>query len=86
METKTNIDDIDITNMNEVIWAFLTRGRADTRTMVLRDVPGFYRDPNKDHWGRLGLDATKPFSRQSDFDRKTVPGEDQIDLSHYLKS
>ncbi|MDG1986609.1 MAG: UbiD family decarboxylase [Halieaceae bacterium] len=78
-------DDIDITNMNEVIWAFLTRGRADTRTMVLRDVPGFYRDPNKDHWGRLGLDATKPFDRQTDFERKAVPGEGQIDLARFLK-
>ena len=79
-------EDIDITNMNEVIWAFLTRGRADTRTMVLRDIPGFYRDPNKDHWGRLGLDATKPFVRQAEFERKTIPGEDVIDLAHFFKT
>jgi len=79
-------DDIDITNMNEVMWAFLTRGRADTRTVVINDVPGFYRDPNKDHWGRLGIDATLPFGREAEFERKSVPGEADIDLDHYFRS
>lgn len=79
-------DDVDIYNMEEVIWAFLTRGRADTRTMVLKDVPGFYRDPHKDHWGRLGLDATKPWGREAEFERKRVPGDDPgFRLSDYLQ-
>jgi len=78
-------DDIDITNMNEVMWAFLTRGRVDKRTMVIDDVPGFYRDPHKDHWGRLGIDATMPFGREAEFERKAIPGETDINLEDYLK-
>jgi 4-hydroxybenzoate decarboxylase len=77
-------EDVDITDMNEVIWAFLTRGRADKRTIVIHDVPGFYRDPHKDHWGRLGIDATMPFGREAEFERKKVPGETDIDLDHYF--
>ncbi|MYJ72498.1 MAG: UbiD family decarboxylase, partial [Rhodospirillaceae bacterium] len=51
-------EDVDIHDLNDVWWAFVTRGRADTRSLVVPDVPGFYRDPHKDHWGRLGIDAT----------------------------
>lgn len=74
-------EDVDITDMNEVMWAFLTRGRVDTRTMVLHDIPGFYRDPHKDFWGRIGIDATKPFGREAEFERKTVPGVDGVDMT-----
>jgi 4-hydroxybenzoate decarboxylase len=77
-------EDINIFDQNEVMWAFASRGRADTRTMVIPDVPGFYRDEKKDHWGRLGLDATWPWGRAADFVRKKVPGEDDIDLADYL--
>lgn len=76
--------DVDIYDMDEVIWAFLTRGRADTRTMVLHDIPGFYRDPNKDHWGRLAIDATKPWGREGEFERKTIPGTDTLSLADYV--
>lgn len=76
--------DVDIYNLDEVIWAFLTRGRADTRTMVLHDVPGFYRDPHKDHWGRLAIDATKPWGREEEFTRKTIPGADTLSLADYV--
>ena len=76
--------DVDIYSLDEVIWAFLTRGRADTRTMVLHDVPGFYRDPHKDHWGRLAIDATKPWGREAEFERKKIPGVDSIVLGDYL--
>jgi UbiD family decarboxylase len=77
-------EDIDITDMNEVMWAFLTRGRADKRVIVIDDVPGFYRDPHKDHWGRLGMDATMPFGREAEFERKSVPGENTINLADYF--
>jgi len=77
-------EDVNPYDLNEVMWAFLTRGRADTRTLVLNDVPGFYRDPHKDHWGRLGLDATKPWRREAEFARKRVPGEGTIDLGDWL--
>ena len=77
-------EDIDINDMNEVIWAFVTRGRVDKRVLVIEDVPGFYRDENKDHWGRIGIDATMPFERQAEFERKTIPGDDEINLEDYF--
>jgi 4-hydroxybenzoate decarboxylase len=77
-------EDVDIYDLDDVMWAYMTRGRADTRAMILNDVPGFYRDPHKDHWGRLCIDATMPFGREAEFARKSIPGEDAIDLSQWL--
>lgn len=77
-------EDVDIYNLEDVMWAYLTRGRADTRAQILHDIPGFYRDPMKDHWGRLIIDATMPWSREEEFQRKRVPGEAAIDLEEYL--
>jgi UbiD family decarboxylase len=77
-------EDVDIYSLDDVFWAYLTRGRADTRAFILKDVPGFYRDPHKDHWGRLAIDATKPFDRQQEFERKRIPGADSLDLAKYL--
>ncbi len=77
-------DDVDINDFNDVWWAYLTRGRADRRAMILPDVPGFYRDPHKDHWGRLAIDATVPFGRREEFLRKRIPGADAIRVKDYL--
>jgi UbiD family decarboxylase len=77
-------EDVDPTDYEDVLWAFLTRGRADTRSTILKDVPGFYRDPMKDHWGRLLIDATRPISREAEFERKRIPGQDSVRLEDYL--
>ena len=77
-------EDIDIDDFNDVWWAYLTRGRADARALVIPEVPGFYRDPEKNHWGRLGIDATVPFGRKAEFQRKRIPGADAIDLKDYF--
>jgi UbiD family decarboxylase len=77
-------EDVDIYNLEDVMWAYMTRGRADTRAMILNDIPGFYRDDKKDHWGRLAIDATLPWGREDEFARKSVPGSDDIDLSAYI--
>ena len=77
-------EDVDIQNMEDVMWAYLVRGRADKRAMIIDDVPGFYRDDMKDHWGRLLIDATLPWGRESEFERKSIPGEKEIDLASYL--
>ena len=77
-------EDVDINDFNDVYWAFLTRARADQRVMVLPGVPGFYRDPHRDYWGRLGIDATVPFGRKDEFLRKTIPGQGSIDLDDYF--
>lgn len=76
-------EDVDLYNLNDVWWAFLTRGRADTRAQILHDIPGFYRDPHQDHWGRLLIDATKPLHRQAEFERKRIPGAGVLRLSDY---
>lgn len=77
-------EDVDVYDLNDVMWAYLTRGRADKRATIIEDVPGFYRDPHQDHWGRLIIDATLPWGREEEFERKRVPGEDEIDLADYL--
>ncbi|MBN8290603.1 UbiD family decarboxylase [Rhodobacter sp. NTK016B] len=77
-------EDVDIHDLDDVMWAYLTRGRADTRAMILNDIPGFYRDPKKDHWGRLCIDATMPWGREEEFARKSIPGQDDIDLKDWL--
>lgn len=77
-------EDVDINDFNDVWWAYLTRGRADSRAMIIPDVPGFYRDPSKDYWGRLGIDATVPFGRKAEFLRKRIPGANAINLADYL--
>lgn len=77
-------EDVDIYDLDDVMWAYLTRGRADTRAMILHDMPGFYRDVHKDHWGRLAIDATAPWGREEEFARKTIPGEDDVRLSEYI--
>jgi len=76
-------EDVDPTDYEDVFWAFLTRGRADRRTSILADVPGFYRDPMKDHWGRLLIDATRPWGRETEFERKRIPRQDDIRLDDY---
>jgi len=76
--------DVDIYDLNDVMWAYLTRGPADQRAMVLERIPGFYRDEMKDHWGRLAIDATMPWGRFAEFERKRIPGEDAVDLDRYL--
>ncbi|MDX3904877.1 MAG: UbiD family decarboxylase [Pigmentiphaga sp.] len=77
-------DDVDPANMDDVMWAFLTRARPDQRATVLQDLPGFYRDPHKDHWGRLILDATKPWGREQEFRRVRIPGREQVRLHELL--
>jgi 4-hydroxybenzoate decarboxylase len=79
-------EDVDIDDFNDVWWAYLTRGRADTRALIIPEIPGFYRDAMKDHWGRLGIDATVPYGRREEFLRKRIPGADAINLRDYIET
>ena len=76
-------EDVDIYNMDDVMWAILTRSRPDKDFITIADTPTFYRDPHKDHWGRMGIDATAPFGRD-EFVRKRIPGAEAIELGKYL--
>jgi len=77
-------EDVNIYDMDDVTWAILTRSRPDKDVLILPDTPSFYRDPHKDHWGRMGIDATVPFERRKDFERKRIPGADTVDLAAYF--
>jgi UbiD family decarboxylase len=77
-------EDVDIYDMNDVMWAVLTRSRPDHDVMIIPDTPSFYRDPHKEHWGRLGIDATVPFARRHEYERKKIPGASSVDLAAYF--
>lgn len=77
-------EDVNIYDMNDVMWAILTRSRPDKDFITIPDTPTFYRDPNKDHWGRMGIDATAPFDRKAEFLRKRIPGADTVNLADYI--
>lgn len=79
-------EDVDIYSMDDVMWAVLTRSRPDKDVMVIPETPSFYRDPLKDHWGRLGIDATIPFGRKDEYERKRIPGADTVNLSDYFNN
>lgn len=77
-------EDVDIHNFEDVWWAVVTRCRVDERLMILKDIPGFFRDPEQVHRGRLGIDATKPVGKEAAFERKRVAWDQPIDLADYL--
>ena len=77
-------DDVDISNFNDVWWAVVSRCRVDRKVMTVPEAPGFYRDEPRVHWGRLGIDATRPWGHEKQFERKRIPGGDNIDLRDYL--
>jgi UbiD family decarboxylase len=77
-------EDVDIYDMDDVMWAVLTRSRADKDVIIIPDTPSFYRDPDHDHWSRMGIDATAPFERRHEFERKRVPGAETVNLGDYF--
>lgn len=77
-------EDVDIYDMDDVMWAMLTRSRPDRNVMIIADTPSFYRDTEKDHWGRMGIDATAPYHRRHEFERKRIPGADSVDLASWF--
>ena len=77
-------EDIDIDKFDDVWWAVLTRARLDQRVTIIPNVPGFFRDPWQDHWGRMLIDATVPLDRKHAYERKRVPGADSLNLADYF--
>ena len=79
-------EDVNIYDVNDVAWAVMTRSRPDRDTLIVPGTPSFYRDPYKDHWSRMGIDATAPFERREQFERKVVPNAAEVNLSDYFKT
>lgn len=77
-------EDVNIYDVADVQWAILTRPRPDSALMLVDNVPSFYRDPHRDHWGRVGIDATAPFDRRAEYVRKRIPGAENVRLESYL--
>jgi len=77
-------EDVDIHNWSDVLWAIATRCRPDRDIFQIPGVPSFARDPHKMHWGRLGIDATKPLEHRAAFERKKTPGLRDINLHDYI--
>ena len=79
-------EDVDVHDWRDVLWAIATRCRPDRDVFQIPGVPSFARDAHKIHWGRLGIDATKPLDHPADFERKKTPGLSDIRLEDYLSN
>lgn len=77
-------EDVNIYDMDDVMWAILTRSRPDKDMLIIPETPSFYRDEHHDHWGRLLIDATKPFDRRDEFERKKIRLADSINLADWF--
>jgi 4-hydroxybenzoate decarboxylase len=78
-------EDVDIHDFEDVWWAVVTRCRVDQKLMTLHDIPGFFRDEARVHWGRLGIDATRPVGREKEFERKRIGWTREIDPRDYFE-
>jgi 4-hydroxybenzoate decarboxylase len=79
-------EDVDIHDWSDVLWAMATRCRPDQDIFQIPGVPSFARDLHQMHWGRLGVDATKPLEHAAEFERKKTPGLSSLKLEDYLTS
>lgn len=76
--------DVNVFDVNDVWWAMAMRSRPDTGLLLLENAPGFRRDPFQIHQSKLGIDATAPLNQWEEFERKVVPGIDDLRLDDYL--
>ena len=76
--------DVNVFDGNDIWWAMATRSRPDTGLLLLENAPGFPRDPFQIHQSKLGIDATAPLNQWEEFERKVVPGFDELRLDDYL--
>ena len=71
-------EDIDPSSAQEVEYAMATRFQADRDLVIIRDVRGSSLDPSSDQknlrTAKMGIDATKPFSKRADgFEIAKIP-------------
>lgn len=78
-------EDVDITNMNDVLWAVVTRSNLEKDVNVLKNVLGFSRDPFDRYKSKIAIDATAPLKHKEHFRRAKVVNAD-IDLESYIQS
>lgn len=64
--------DVNVSDANDVWWAIGTRSSPEKGTFIIKDSPGFYRDPFRIHQSKLGIDATIPLGHYKEFERTKV--------------
>jgi 2,5-furandicarboxylate decarboxylase 1 len=77
--------DVDVFNSSDVWWAIATRSSPEKDVLLIHHALGFPRDPFGLHQSKLGIDATAPLNQWGEFERKIVPGADDIRLDEYMK-
>ncbi len=73
-------EDVDVFDMDKVMWAVCTRSQADKDLIILPRTAAFQLDPSVSELGVLttmGIDATKPYGEDFD-DVTSVPGASQL--------
>jgi 3-polyprenyl-4-hydroxybenzoate decarboxylase len=72
-------DDVDISDMNDVMWAVATRVRAEQDIVLIPGCKGAILDPTSDPETftvtKMGIDATRPIGQ--DFAERLVIPEEQ---------
>jgi UbiD family decarboxylase len=72
-------DDVDIFDMNDIMWAIATRVRAEKDIFFIPGAKGAILDPSSDPQNftvtKMGIDATRPSGR--DFAERLVISEEQ---------
>ena len=84
-------DDIDPTDPVAIEYAISTRCQADKGLLIIPNAKGSSLDPSSDQVNllttKLGIDATVSLLKDKDrFEIAHIPGEDKIDLSHYVSN
>ncbi len=80
-------DDVDIYDMEKVLWAIATRTQADEDIIIFPRLVATAMDPSVRKFrvgSSLGIDATKPFGQQFP-EMVTVPGADRVSLDDLKK-
>lgn len=80
-------EDVDIFNPAEVEWAIATRVQADLDVFIVPGAKGSPLEPSHNLRGvtaKMGIDATIPLRAKEYYQRKRIPGAEQIKLEDYL--
>ncbi|MBT7950915.1 MAG: UbiD family decarboxylase [Gammaproteobacteria bacterium] len=73
-------EDVDVFDMDKVMWAVCTRSQADKDLIVLPRTAAFQLDPSVPEVGvttTMGIDATKPYGEEFE-EVTTIPGAEKL--------
>jgi len=89
MKKVTIVDeDVDPADPDDVEWAESTRCQPHQDVTIVENADGSSLDPSQDYetetTSKWIVDATRPADRDAaDFDKVTIPGEDDVDVEDY---